>query len=131
MLISYLLSFSKCFDLRSYIQSNACVSGSRWRCASCEDFVSLQSLEYCGLTASLLEEFKDQATVDRDRVEFCASGSYRLLDERKLRYGADKRPAPDDDDEKPDAKRIKPNPSNDVIEIPDSDDEDDGFIEIE
>ena len=50
----------------------------------------LRNLEYCGLTASLLEQFKDQATVDRNRVEFCADGSYQLLEERKPRY---KRPA--------------------------------------
>lgn len=109
----------QCFDLRNFIQSNAHVSGSRWRCASCEDFVSLQNLEFCGLTGSLLKEFKGQATVDRDRVEFSADGRYRLLVERKRRHAGQKR--------EPDAaasaaaaassnKRAKPT-SPEIIEI--------------
>jgi hypothetical protein len=62
------------------------VSGSRWRCASCENFVSLQDLEYCGLTASLLKEFANDVTPARDRIELCSNKTYRLLGERKLRY---------------------------------------------
>ena len=54
----------------------------------------LRNLEYCGLTASVIEQFKGQATADRNRVEFCADGSYQLLEERKPRY---KRPASHDD----------------------------------
>lgn len=76
----------KCCDLRNYIASNEVVSGSRWRCASCENFVSLQDLEVCGLTASLVKEFEKELAPDRDRVELCSDRTYRLLGERKLRY---------------------------------------------
>lgn len=53
----------------------------------------MESLELCGLTASLLNEFKDIATTERDRVEFCSNDTYRLLEERKVRNK--KRSAPD------------------------------------
>jgi len=127
-----LLWFLQCFDLRNYIESNSFVSGGRWRCASCEDFVSLQSLQHCGLTASLLEEFKDQASVDRDRVEFCANGSYRLLDERKSRYSG-KRPAAHDDFSfgQQDAKRSKPNSDKETVIGIDDDDDDQDVIVID
>ena len=76
---------TQCFDLRNYIASNAYVSGSRFRCASCEEFVSLQNLEICGLTTHLLQEFEKVASPERDRVQVCADGSYVLLEERKVR----------------------------------------------
>jgi hypothetical protein len=44
-------------------------------------FVSLQSLEICGLTSHLLQEFESSATSDRDRVEFSADGRYKLLEQ--------------------------------------------------
>lgn len=74
----------QCFDLESYLSSNAHVSGSRWRCASCENFVSLQNLEVCELTSHLLREFASKASV-RDRVELCADRSYKLLQARQPR----------------------------------------------
>lgn len=63
------------------------VSGSRWRCASCEKFLLFQDLQFCGFTADLLTEFKDLATPQRDRVELNADRSYRLLEENRRRYG--------------------------------------------
>jgi hypothetical protein len=84
----------QCFDLRSFLFSNSHVSGSRWRCASCEKFLLFQDLQFCGFTADLLTEFKDFATPQRDRVELRADRNYRLLEENKRRYGA-KRQATD------------------------------------
>jgi hypothetical protein len=84
----------QCFDLKSFLISNTHVSGSRWRCASCEKFVLFQDLQFCGFTADLLTEFKDVATPQRDRVEFRADQSYRILEENKRRYGV-KRQASD------------------------------------
>lgn len=55
----------------------------------------MQSLELCSLTSTLLDEFKAVASSVRDRVEFRSDGIYRLLEERKVRYGK-KRAAPDD-----------------------------------
>jgi hypothetical protein len=49
--------------------------------------VALQHLEYCQFTRDLLVEFVQEVSTDRDRVEFCSDGVYRLLEERKLRYG--------------------------------------------
>ena len=76
----------QCFDLKNFLSLNKTVCGIRWRCGCCERFVSLSDLQFCGLTADLLREFKDSASTERDRVEFNASGDYRLLDERKRRY---------------------------------------------
>jgi hypothetical protein len=99
--------FPQCYDLRNYLSSNVYITGSRWRCASCESFVSVESLEVCCLTAHLLLEFKDIASADRDRIEFCSDGSYKLLEPRKVRKKRSatdaltstetKRPRPDDE----------------------------------
>lgn len=77
----------QCFDLRNYMDLNYRVHGNRWRCVACESFVSLKSLERCGLTADLLQEFTPSVIEDgRDRVEFRSGGSYELLPKRKKRY---------------------------------------------
>lgn len=68
-----------------FIHTNQYVSGSRWRCPSCETFVSLQNLEYCALTARLLQEFDASLSADRDRIEFTSSGTYKLLEEQVAR----------------------------------------------
>ena len=57
-------------------------SGGRWRCASCELFVSIQNLELCGVTSHILKEFHNTATSDRDRIEFTSDGTYTLLKEK-------------------------------------------------
>jgi hypothetical protein len=85
----------QCFDLRSFLISNIHVSGSRWRCASCEKFLLFQDLQYCGFTADLLKEFKNLATPQRDRVELHADRSYALLEEARRRYGGTKRQTSD------------------------------------
>jgi hypothetical protein len=67
--------------LKNYIASNAVVSGGRWRCASCETFVSLYDLQYCGFTADILRELRDVATSSRHRVQLRDDGTYTLLEE--------------------------------------------------
>jgi hypothetical protein len=83
--ITHELCSTKCFDLEAYIKNNNFPSGGRWRCASCETFLSLQNLQFCGLTAHLLEEFRSEVTTDRHLVEFSSDRSYRLLEARKPR----------------------------------------------
>jgi hypothetical protein len=75
----------KCFDLDYFVRMNIRVSGTRWRCSPCDQFVSLESLEVCELTAGLLKEFKNVLSRTRDRVEVKADGSYVLLEERRER----------------------------------------------
>ena len=68
----------QCFDLESFLSTNTFVSGNRWRCASCESFVSLRNLERCGLTSHVLREFASTVSIERDRVEV-SDRSYKLL----------------------------------------------------
>jgi hypothetical protein len=49
-------------------------------------FVSIQNLEICGLTAHLLKEFDSSATKERDRIEFRADGTYKLLEQQVSRH---------------------------------------------
>lgn len=75
--------------------------GGRWRCLVCEDYVSYDDLELCWLTQDLTVEFKSSVVAgERDRIEFCANGTYRLLGVRKQRY-AKKRSATDASVSKP------------------------------
>ena len=76
----------KCFDLRNFIDTNKCVSYNRWRCASCEKFVSLQNLQICGLTSHLLKEFKTSTSSERDRIEYSSDGRYKLLEQQVSRH---------------------------------------------
>jgi hypothetical protein len=93
------------------------VSGSRWRCAACENFVSLQDLECCGLTAYIIEEFEKVLSPERDRIEFCEDGRYKLLEARQLRCGK-KRPKQEGDGPSQGANKVrKVNEDDDVIEI--------------
>lgn len=73
------------------MQCNSSVSGGRWRCASCELFVSYQELQLCGLTQEALQKFGNTVSSQRDRVELRADGTYQLLQPNKLRYGNKKR----------------------------------------
>jgi hypothetical protein len=76
------------------LESNRIVSGQRWRCIVCEQYVSLQDLELCTLTEEVIHEFrKDLIPTERDRVEFCADGSYKLLGARSQRTNNKKRTA--------------------------------------
>jgi hypothetical protein len=74
-------SHFQCFDLESYLALNEIVSGTRWRCLCCEQFVSVQDLQVCGLTDDILTEFKGKTNDQCNKVEFCSNGSYSLFDE--------------------------------------------------
>ena len=65
---------------------NASVSGGRWRCICCESFITYQELEVCGLTQSALQTFATEVSATRDRIEFRADKSFRLLNEAPLRH---------------------------------------------
>jgi hypothetical protein len=106
----------QCYDLESYINSNVHISGSRWRCAACENFVSLQDLEYCGLTAYIIKEFEKVLTEERDRIEFSEDGRYKLLEARPLRYGK-KRPKEENNGSSHGAKKVCKANEDDIIEI--------------
>ena len=69
------------------------MSGGRWRCASCERYLSHQDLQLCGLTAAALERFKNEASTTRDRVEFRSDKTFILLPTNKVRYNGRKRGA--------------------------------------
>jgi hypothetical protein len=71
---------------------NVAVSGGRWRCASCETFLSYQELQLCSLTEAALKKFGTQVSSQRDRVEFRADKTFHLLPTQRLRYGNKKRP---------------------------------------
>ena len=76
----------QCFDLQNFLQSNEAVSGQRWRCVLCENFVSPEQLEECGLHLTLLDQYRMQATLHRDRVQFRSDSTWDLMDESKKRY---------------------------------------------
>jgi hypothetical protein len=77
------------------MRCNVSVSGGRWRCASpaCDQFVSYQELQYCGLTEDAITTFRSDLSPQRNRVEFREDGTYRLLPPQRLRYGGRKRPS--------------------------------------
>ncbi len=69
-----------CFDLKTYLHTYAKVSGGRWRCFVCEDFVSVDELVYDGFVAQVLETFGDEIdTTTRDKVQLFSDGTWKLL----------------------------------------------------
>jgi len=76
----------QCFDLQNYIRTNATVSGGRWRCSVCEDFVSLKDLVIDGMMVKMLEKHRDDITGSRDKVQVSKDGSWKLMEENRLRY---------------------------------------------
>jgi hypothetical protein len=78
----------QCFDLENFLQMNQHVSGTRWECPVCNnELISAYELEHCALTQRLLDQYKDVASAQRDRVEFFADGTWKLLVEKGKRYG--------------------------------------------
>jgi len=78
----------QCFDLYPFLAFNKSSRGGRWRCGGgCFKYVAVEELEYCGLTAALIEEFKNKVSAQNDRIEFKSDKSYVLLDERPNRHG--------------------------------------------
>jgi hypothetical protein len=112
----------QCFDLRNFLLSNITVSGGRWRCVICEDFVPVQDLMIDGFIAKILEEHGKDVSTSRDKVEIHRDGTYKLLKENRLRF-QQKRPC---SGELPDSKRAKSENQSteaEVIDILDDDDD--------
>lgn len=65
---------------------NENVSGGRWRCCNCEDFLSVRELIHCGLFQSMINKYKGQVSSSRDKVSLQWDGTFYLKDENKLRY---------------------------------------------
>lgn len=76
----------QCFDLQSFLHSNKHVSGGRWRCAVCEDFLSVHDLVRCGLFEAMLDEHREEVSGARDKVSFQSDGTFYLKEPNKLRY---------------------------------------------
>jgi MIZ/SP-RING zinc finger len=77
----------QCFDLLNFLYVNANVSGTRWECPVCNDqTISVFDLQHCALTEKLLQQFKNEASSFRDRVEFFSDGTWKLMPERRKRY---------------------------------------------
>lgn len=76
----------QCFDLRNFLHANKPVSGGRWRCGVCEEFLSLRMLVRCGLFQAMLDELRTEVSGIRDRVSLKPDGTWVLLGENKLRY---------------------------------------------
>lgn len=77
----------QCFDLKVFLIRSESATGSRWRCPVCSTFLSWKNLQFCGLYADLLQEFKDTASSQRNCIEFRSDGTYTLLQEKKARFG--------------------------------------------
>jgi len=60
----------QCFDLRNFLRTNEIVSGGRWRCGVCEDFLSIRDLIHCGLFQAMLNEYRDLISGSRDKVSY-------------------------------------------------------------
>ena len=60
----------QCFDLKSFLHGNQHVSGGRWRCGVCEDFLSVSDLVQCGLFEAMLQKHRKEVSGIRDQVSF-------------------------------------------------------------
>ena len=114
----------QCFDLKNYLLNNSVVSGGRWRCVVCEDFVPVQDLVIDGFVSKILDVHGKDVNTSRDKVTVYRNGTWKFLNENKLRYQK-KRQASNSD--LPGSKRSKPEKSAPseavVIDILDDDDE--------
>jgi hypothetical protein len=81
----------QCFDLKNFLHSNERMSGGRWRCGACESFVSVRDLVHCGLFQAMVDTLGDQVSGARDKVSIRPDGTWKLMDENKLRYSKQKR----------------------------------------
>ena len=98
-------------DMINFLASNRMVSGQRWRCLVCEKHLSYYDLQQDGLVKDIIVEFGDQVQpVERDRVEYCADGTYTLLPARKGRNNNKKRQVPDASRSAPGVNRPPPPP---------------------
>ena len=82
----------QCFDLKNFLQINESVSGGRWRCGNCENFVSVRDLIHDGLFQVMIDKYQGQISGIRDKVSLQSDGTFYLKEENKLRY-SNKAPA--------------------------------------
>jgi hypothetical protein len=74
----------QCFDLSSFLDANKMVSGQRWRCLVCEEHISYYDLQLDRLVEKLLHEYRNELVpTERDRIEFSADGSTKLLEQKR------------------------------------------------
>lgn len=112
----------QCFDLRNYLRTNSTVSGGRWRCAVCEDFVPVQDLVVDGMMVSMLEDLgRDRISGSRDKIQMSKDGAWKFMEENRLKYSK-KRPMGDKDEEEDNRIRKKLNngatrQASEVIEL--------------
>ena len=113
----------QCFDLKNWLHSNVNVSGNRWRCGVCEEFVSMKSLVWDGMFDRFLATHREEVSAARDKVQLKPDGTWTLMEENKLRHRGKKRgsgqPAGADHH---DLKRLKSSASpafHEVIELDD------------
>ena len=76
----------QCFDLRYFLQTNEVVSGGRWRCVNCENFISVRDLVHCGLFQTMIDKYQGCISGARDKVSLQSDGSFYLKDENRLMY---------------------------------------------
>ena len=93
----------QCFDLANYLHSNSMVSGGRWRCLVCEDFVPVKDLMIDDFIAKIIEKHGKEVNSSRDKVEIYRDGTWKFLSENRLKYST-KRSSTSD---LPDSKRSK------------------------
>lgn len=70
-----------CFDLETFLENNSKVSGGRWRCFICEDFISVCDLVYDGFIAQVLETHRNDISSTRDKLELSNDGTWKLFEE--------------------------------------------------
>mmetsp|Transcript_27266 Transcript_27266/g.41780 ORF Transcript_27266/g.41780 Transcript_27266/m.41780 type:complete len:1025 (+) Transcript_27266:71-3145(+) len=102
----------QCFDLSNYLATNSVINGNRWRCMVCEDFLPVQDLMVDGFISKILDKHRHEVSSARDKVEIYRDGSWKLLNENRLRYGSKKRPSVSSSDLAGDSKRAKTNGGN-------------------
>jgi len=86
----------QCMDLRNFLHANKNVTGGRWRCGVCEDFVNVRDLVHCGLFQAMLNSLGSQVSGARDRVSLRADGNWKLMGENRLRHNKRGRSLPSD-----------------------------------
>ena len=104
----------QCFDLANYLHSNINISGGRWRCLVCEDFVPVQDLMIDGFVAKILNEHGNDVSSSRDKVEIYRNGSWKFLSDNRLKY---QKKRPNSSSEQPEGKRANTQGSGGQAEV--------------
>lgn len=74
----------QCFDLLVYLKTNEPISGPRWRCAICEEFVAVEDLVVDGYLSKILEEHREEVSATRDKVRIHRDGTWKLLEDKEV-----------------------------------------------